>query len=620
MSEYNLNYEIAQAISQRIGTAPIPFDSVYEICLAIYNELGGEPAEFDSVYEILLGILPLAEGGGGKAIEEVDELPDAAENKEKFFRLSSDDNVYVSALKSRNETKTNRLPDEQQIDKAYGFEDVDTIYYYKGAWKFILTDGEVEGYGWLYKEEDKWTCFLTQDNAVNISSSSKAYSIYYEDAESIDLENHTITIDGIVSEYNWDYADSLAGNGVYPIPATYNAPESIQIGNAYISDDDFQIVCTYTGEETTIEPTGWGETYTVYKWYNSGEDFTMYTTKKASEMYYGGNYDDGWVQDFIVFTTYGGESGIDSCMLNSIYIPQLNAPDSEQVNNATYTQTFDGGETVEEYTYLGEKNIQCADGVYLSHLWLQNGQSIDDLDNISLTKYSANSYYSEKNILRVYGGNLWGIITVEDNEMYANNKTVVELSAIMDENESSWFEPNADSNVLSTVKYQRTETTEEWGWEKVATEDDVDDLSGELASKANQVDFIIPVDATQAYDWSVLNAFNTTGFYKGIAHADYMGMSLDFAAIQLSVVVASPVIIQTVAMYTFMNGVDNIQMGSRQSTDGGTTWTTMTDSMLPSLNDNASVTSAVANKTTYSRSKIDSLISALDQRLTALGG
>lgn len=62
MANYNSNYEIAQEISARIGTSPIPFDSVYSIALEIYNELGGEPAEFDSVYSILLGILPLVEG------------------------------------------------------------------------------------------------------------------------------------------------------------------------------------------------------------------------------------------------------------------------------------------------------------------------------------------------------------------------------------------------------------------------------------------------------------------------------------------------------------------------------------------------------------------------------
>lgn len=71
MANYNSNYEIAQEISARIGTSPIPFDSVYSISLNIYNELGGEPAEFDSVYSILLGILPLVEGGiASKVIDD----------------------------------------------------------------------------------------------------------------------------------------------------------------------------------------------------------------------------------------------------------------------------------------------------------------------------------------------------------------------------------------------------------------------------------------------------------------------------------------------------------------------------------------------------------------------
>ena len=71
MANYNSNYEIAQEISARIGTSPVPFDSVYSISLEIYNELGGEPAEFDSVYSILLGILPLVEGGiASKVIDD----------------------------------------------------------------------------------------------------------------------------------------------------------------------------------------------------------------------------------------------------------------------------------------------------------------------------------------------------------------------------------------------------------------------------------------------------------------------------------------------------------------------------------------------------------------------
>ena len=93
---YLSNYEIAQAISEKIGTEPIPFDSVYEICLQIYNELGGEPARFDSVYEILQGILPLAGGSGGGTIEDVASLPDANQYKNKVVRLITDNNLYQS--------------------------------------------------------------------------------------------------------------------------------------------------------------------------------------------------------------------------------------------------------------------------------------------------------------------------------------------------------------------------------------------------------------------------------------------------------------------------------------------------------------------------------------------
>lgn len=65
------NIEIAQEISNRIGTAPVPFDSVYSIALQIYNELGGEPTQFDNVYSILLSTLPLIEGGvASKVIDD----------------------------------------------------------------------------------------------------------------------------------------------------------------------------------------------------------------------------------------------------------------------------------------------------------------------------------------------------------------------------------------------------------------------------------------------------------------------------------------------------------------------------------------------------------------------
>lgn len=71
MTKYNSNIEIAQEISNRIGTEPVPFESIYSIALEIYNELGGEPTQFDNVYSILLNTLPLVEGGiASKVIDD----------------------------------------------------------------------------------------------------------------------------------------------------------------------------------------------------------------------------------------------------------------------------------------------------------------------------------------------------------------------------------------------------------------------------------------------------------------------------------------------------------------------------------------------------------------------
>ena len=70
MTKYNSNYEIAQEISARLGTSPVPFESIYSIALEIYNELGGEPTQFDNVYSILLNTLPLVGGIASKVIDD----------------------------------------------------------------------------------------------------------------------------------------------------------------------------------------------------------------------------------------------------------------------------------------------------------------------------------------------------------------------------------------------------------------------------------------------------------------------------------------------------------------------------------------------------------------------
>lgn len=138
---YLSNYEIAQAISEKIGTEPIPFDSVYEICLQIYNQLGGTPAMFDSVYEILLGILPLAGGGGSGTIEDVVALPDANQYKNKVVRLTTDNNLYQSVEISTNVWDWKALTNDWAVGAIYRYYNPDvagTIYSHQDWFTAIL--------------------------------------------------------------------------------------------------------------------------------------------------------------------------------------------------------------------------------------------------------------------------------------------------------------------------------------------------------------------------------------------------------------------------------------------------------------------------------------------------
>ena len=127
MSEYNSNYEIAQAISEKIGAEPIPLDSVYEIGLQIYNELGGEPTRFDSVYEILLGILPLAERGGSGTIEDVATLPVASEYKNKVVRLTTDNNLYQSVEISTDVWDWKALTNDWAVGATYRYYNQEVV-------------------------------------------------------------------------------------------------------------------------------------------------------------------------------------------------------------------------------------------------------------------------------------------------------------------------------------------------------------------------------------------------------------------------------------------------------------------------------------------------------------
>lgn len=269
MSEYNSNYEIASAISEKIGTEPIPFDSVYEICLQIYNELGGEPARFDSVYEILLGILPLAEGGGGGAIEDVSVLPDANQYKNKVVRLTTDNNLYQSVEINTNVWDWKALTNDWAVGATYRYYNPDvagTSYDYQ-AWitailNFAMKDSTKEylqklqdsGYGdgtflvvhFKYWNGTEWygdKVGISVTNALNVGDimSAEEFSAYINNilnvkANEYDAHNYIyITNIGIYLESNlWNSEtmafDTYEFSGVIAFPIDpYVYPEYIEL-------------------------------------------------------------------------------------------------------------------------------------------------------------------------------------------------------------------------------------------------------------------------------------------------------------------------------------------------------------------------------------------------------
>lgn len=59
------NTEIATLINERIGSEPVPFESVRALAIQIYEQLGGseDDENFEDIYEILLAIVPIAHSG-----------------------------------------------------------------------------------------------------------------------------------------------------------------------------------------------------------------------------------------------------------------------------------------------------------------------------------------------------------------------------------------------------------------------------------------------------------------------------------------------------------------------------------------------------------------------------
>lgn len=187
MANYDSNYEIAQAISEKIGVSPIPFDSVYSIARKIYQELGGEETQFDSVYSILLGILPLAEGGGGGTIEDVSVLPDANQYKNKVVRLTTDNNLYQSMQISTNVWDWKALTNDWAVGAIYRYYNPDVAgtsygpqewitailnYTMKTSTKEYLQKLQDSGYGdgtFLMVHFKSWTGTEWYEDKVGIS-------------------------------------------------------------------------------------------------------------------------------------------------------------------------------------------------------------------------------------------------------------------------------------------------------------------------------------------------------------------------------------------------------------------------------------------------------------------
>ena len=564
------NREIAQEINNRIGTAPVPFDSVYSIALQIYHELGGEENQFDSVYSILLEILPLVEGGI-KPIEEVSELPEASENKDKLFRLDNGEkDVYAAKLLSSETITTNRLPDEQQIDKAYLYDtDNNFVFYYKGIWKIICTNGEISLYCWVDDFEND-RAYFTYDNAENINHNSE--TIFFGDTvyESVDGNAKTI-IDGETLE---DLKSHFSvHNFLNPIPAIYNAPESAQIGNATLVDENSTIQHIYTGEEIIITVDG-NETV-VYKWQNTEHpNEYVATDKKASEIYYTGGYPN-LITDVKIYDL--NISPVQQTKIYELNIPQLNAPDSEQIGNATIKYNMGGN--IFTATYDGT----------LTTLY-------DSIEDVSFTGYKWTTNSNEF------------ITIVKAEELYSNAGTF----SFMWQDGSTVADAIERVTEVNTVKYQRTETTEEWGWKKVATEDDINHLSDELSTKANKVDYVVQLNpTTQQYDWASLNSVTETGTYRISIEVNMMGTVMKMGTCDLFVSNTAPTIIQSI----LIPGDDSISLHVRKSTNSGSSWTD-SDIAVPSINDGATTSTTE----TYSVTKINSLISALETRIAALEG
>lgn len=447
------------------------YDSDYSVRLATLEAMGGDITKhYDSVYEIDLEILKLTEQGGGNtsAIESVDELPDASESKNKLYRLSSDDNVYVSELKSRTSTTTNKLPDEQQIDKAFLYENENDRYYYKGAYKIICADGELNWYFWWPDglDPEYFMGCITEDNAVNANSDTMAVFVDRDDPENwSEVTNTYARTEHTIDELMNAAADILTEFGLTPIPAIYNAPESAQINwNATISDDQYGGGWWYTGEEASVEDEN-GNIINGYKWIESystqPSNAYIISTKKASEIYYYGETeeDTAFNSDTMFYYDDGSQATLE--YPSKVNICTLNAPVSEQVGNAYFTNKEYSYHPARLYFYYynNEVTVHCTDGDMLMYNWMS------DFGVGAITLKEPTYIYR---IVEAVSTESWtpGILEEETGDyVYSSTKSAL-ISEFNNQvkirKESNT--PNILPDIQGQIKYQREEVIEEWDW------------------------------------------------------------------------------------------------------------------------------------------------------------
>ena len=129
---------------------------------------------------------------------------------------------------------------------------------------------------------------------------------------------------------------------------------------------------------------------------------------------------------------------------------------------------------------------------------------------------------------------------------------------------------------------------------------------------ANKVDYVVQLNpSTQQYDWASLNNVTETGVYRISIEVNMTGTVMKMSACDLFVSNTAPRITQTI----LMPSNNSIALHVRISTNSGSSWTD-SNIVVPSINDGATTSTTE----TYSVTKINSLISALNTRIAALEG